>query len=133
MLDVASDLLLLIQLQSCLLFLIRLLCQSTSNYGLLIPLLNADWPDQRLEDGLGLRGDGDVVAGDFVFLEEVLDDVLSAVGVVEGSIALEKCLDLLFVKVGLCDLFLRQRLDSLEDLLVGHLKHYQLRWCQPRL
>lgn len=38
-----------------------------------------------------------MVAGDFVFLEEVLDDVFSAVGVVESPVALEKGFDLLLV------------------------------------
>lgn len=72
-----------------------------------------------------------MVAGDFVFLEEVLDDVFSAVGVVEGPVALEKGFDLLLVEVSLSDLFLWQRLDSLEDLLVGHLEYDELGWCQP--
>lgn len=72
-----------------------------------------------------------MVARDFVFLEEVLDDVFSAVGVVESPVALEKDFDLLLVKVSLSDLFFWQRLDSLEDLLVGHLEYDELGWCQP--
>ena len=63
-----------------------------------------------------------MVTGDFVYLEEVLDDVFSAVWVVEGPIALEKGFDFLLVQMCLSDLFLWQRLDSLEDLLVGHLE-----------
>lgn len=73
-----------------------------------------------------------MVAGDFVFLEEVLDYVFSAVRVVEGPIALEKGFYFLFIQMCLSDLFLRQRLDSLEDLLVGHLEDDKLSWCQPR-
>lgn len=74
-----------------------------------------------------------MVARDFVFLEEVFDNVLSAVRIVESPVALEKCIDLLFVEMSLRDLFLRQGLDSLENLLVGHLEDDELRWSQSRL
>ncbi len=74
-----------------------------------------------------------MVAGNFVFFEEIFNDEFSTFAVVEGAVALEKRAYSLGSEMGVSHLFLRQLLDSLRYGLIAHLQHNQLRGSQSFL
>jgi hypothetical protein len=64
-----------------------------------------------------------------VFAEEVFNDVFATLGIIEGTIPLEKGTDALRGQVSVGDLLFRQLVDALHNGLITHIQHDQLSWC----
>jgi hypothetical protein len=63
-----------------------------------------------------------------VFLEEVLQNILSAVRVVKSTIAFQKSSDSFFIQMSSCDFFFGKFLDAFNNFFICHFENDQLSW-----
>lgn len=105
--------------------------QSFLNGSSLCVLVTFHFFDERFQNSISLRANFYMIDLYFIFLEEILQNVLSTIRIVKGSIAFEKCSYSFFVEMSACDFFFGKLLNALNNFLVCHFKDDKFSWSQP--
>ena len=92
-----------------------------------------DLLDERLKDGSRLRTNFNVMAWNFVLLEEIFNYKFPTFSIIQIPVSLQQTCYFAMTQMGSWHLLLRKLLNAIDNFLIRHLQNYQFGWSQSLL